>query len=142
VSLLHNTRALRLLEGNGPSNPGGLPDPRRLRQLGRTLPNWARELIGRMIAEYDGQLAQARDALEDYAETRDRLRITQHVLIRLLERQGGSITLSAGEINSVPVGSVVGVTKLGAGEGDGVDLLIYWRPPGGKPAQVDLEPLK
>jgi len=127
---------LRLLESGG-YRPGAAHSIRRLRQLGRTMPAWVRDLVGRMIVEYDVQLAELREALEGYDETRDRLRILQHVLIALLEQQGGSVTLSAGEINHAPPGSVVGVEKLAPGEGDGVPLRIYWRPPGGAPASVD-----
>jgi hypothetical protein len=101
------------------------------------LPGWLRGMIGAMMREYDGQLAGLKEQLEGYEETRDRLRILQHVLICLLEQQGGSVVLYAGQLNEVAAGSVVGVQKLAAGEGDRVPLRIYWRGPGGVPAEMD-----
>jgi hypothetical protein len=125
-------RVLRLLNG------AFHPDTAHPSRLPFIPPNLAR-MIRAMIGEYESQLAAYKEALEQADENRDRLRMLQHVLIAMLQQQGGTVTLYAGQLGEIPPGSVVGVEKLAPGEGDRVPLRIYWRPPGA-PAQTDLHP--
>ncbi len=115
-------------------------DLQRLREARQQIPPWLRRQIAGAIAEYEAEIGRYKEALEDASETRDRLRVLQHVLIALLQQQGGSVTLESGALAAVPGGSVVGVEKLDRGEADRVRLRIYWRPPGGAPAALDYEP--
>lgn len=126
---------------NGHGSAHGRPwlTPTELRRLGAALPPWVKRLIAGLVAESDERARVLEERLEGYAEARDRLRLLQYVLICLLEREGGSVTLYAGQLGLVPPGTVVGVQKLAAGEGDRVPLRIYVRAPG-EPAHVDLQP--
>jgi len=126
---------------NGDVRATGRPwlTPAELRRLGRALPPWVKRLIAGLIAESDERARFYDEALAGYQETRDRLRLLQLALVCLLEQQGGSATLYAGQLNQVPPGTVVGVQKLAPGEGDRVPLRVYVRGPGAPPV-VDLKP--
>src|SRR5262245_12140010 len=129
--------SLRLLNGGAPPRPAlALAAARR---AGRMIPHWLRPILAEALREHEREIEQYKEALEGHEETRDRLRILQHVLILLLGQQVGSVVLYAGELNLVPPGSTVGVLKLAPGEGDRVPLRIYWRPPGQAPT-TDLRP--